>query len=105
MPSLFQRWSLLRFAPCHASSSLSTGSRSFENNGTSHKENNPSRAVLGNNRRQSEQSRLKLAAASQRLIPTGERSGLLTHIAQRKAINEGKFDFLLLDEASGQSLS
>src|SRR5215831_18365619 len=34
MPSLFQRWSLLRFALCRARSSLSTGSTSFENNDT-----------------------------------------------------------------------
>jgi hypothetical protein len=39
-----------------------------------------SREILGNHCRQSQQSRLELGLR-QRLIPTGERSGLLTRIA------------------------
>ena len=40
---------------------------------------------LGNNRRQSQQGSVGVGAASQRLIPMGERSGLWTRIARRKA--------------------
>jgi hypothetical protein len=47
-----------------------------------------SREILGNHRRQSQQSRLELGLISQRLIPTGEQSGLWTHIA-----TTGRFAF------------
>jgi len=45
------------------------------------------REVLGNHRRQAQQSRLELGAVSQRLIPTGERLGLWTRIAVTESIS------------------
>ena len=45
------------------------------------------REGLGNHRRQSQQSPLKLAAAFQRLIPTGERSGLPTRTATMESVS------------------
>jgi hypothetical protein len=45
------------------------------------------REVLGNNRRQSQQSRLELGAACQRLIAKGEQSGLRTHIATMGSVS------------------
>jgi PAS domain S-box-containing protein len=45
------------------------------------------REVLGNDRAQSQQSRMELGLCSQRWIPTGERSGLLTCIATTESVS------------------
>jgi hypothetical protein len=45
------------------------------------KKHNPSREIEGNRRGQSQKTRMDFWAGSQRLIPTGERSGLQTLIA------------------------
>jgi hypothetical protein len=43
--------------------------------------------VLGNHREQTQQSWLVVGAACQRLIRTGEQSGLLTHIVMTESVS------------------
>jgi hypothetical protein len=48
---------------------------------------NVSREMLGNHCWQSQQSRMELGVVSQRLIPTGEGSGLQTRIATTESVS------------------
>jgi hypothetical protein len=43
--------------------------------------------IVGSNREQTEQSRLELGLRLSDLIPTGERSGLLMHIAMMESVS------------------